>query len=268
MSRTEMKLYPFDTGTVSIGAQWIRNNVFGDRVEVPVTWFLIEHPRGNVLIDGGCPAAAGIDDTAHWGAAVTEIFGMRCHMEPEQACVPTLERNGIDPASVRYILQTHLHSDHLGAISSISEFPNAGVVASRAEWEYSRAPDDFAAPAYVRKDLDQAIPWILIEDDEDGHDLFGDGAIRMYQSPGHSYGHLSFLVELPETGAILVTGDACDTADHWNELAMPGFALSNRMAWRSVRRLRRLAERSEALVIFSHDSEQWPTIKQGGEYYA
>lgn len=268
MAPQGLRLYPFDTGTIGIGSEWIRNNVFGERIEVPATWFLIEHPLGNIVVDGGCPAAAGVDDTAHWGPAITEVFGMRCHMNPEQACLPTLKRHGFDPAEVRYILQTHLHSDHLGAISAISQIPNAKVVTSRAEWEYSRSPDDFAAPAYVRKDLDQpGIPWMLIEDDEDGYDLFGDGSVRLYQSPGHAYGHLSFLLQLPESGAVLLTGDACDTLDHWNELAMPGFALSNRKAWRSVRRLRRLAEREDATVIFSHDPDQWPTIRKDGEYY-
>jgi N-acyl homoserine lactone hydrolase len=192
---------------------------------------------------------------------------MRCHMTPDEACVPTLRRHGFDPASVRYILQTHLHSDHVGAVHSIASFPKAQVITSRAEWEYSRAPDDVASPAYVRKDLDQDVRWMLVEGHEDGYDLYDDGVIRMYHSPGHAEGHMSFLVDLRETGAVLITGDACDTSDHWNELALPGFALSNRDAFRSVRRLRQLAERLDALVIFAHDSDQWATVKRDGDYY-
>jgi glyoxylase-like metal-dependent hydrolase (beta-lactamase superfamily II) len=264
----ELRLYPFASGTIEIGSEWIRNNVFGDRIHVPATWFLITHPRGNIIVDGGCPAQAGIDDTAHWGPAITEVFGMRCVMEPEQACLPTLGRVGFDPADIAYIAQTHLHSDHLGAISEIGSFPNAKVLTSRAEWEYSRAPDDFVAAAYVKKDLDQpGIPWELIEDHEDGYDLFGDGTISAFHTPGHAWGHLSYLVRLPNTGAVLLTGDACDTEDHWNELALPGFALSNQKAIRSARRLRRLAKREEATVIFSHDPDQWPRIRSDGSFY-
>jgi N-acyl homoserine lactone hydrolase len=75
-------------------------------------------------------------------------------------------------------------------------------------------------------------------------------------------------VTLPESGSFLLTGDACDTADHWNELAMPGFALSNVDAFRSVRRLKRIADRAGATVLFGHDAEQWPSVRKDGEFYA
>jgi glyoxylase-like metal-dependent hydrolase (beta-lactamase superfamily II) len=263
-----VRLYPFTTGTVSVGLEWIKNNQFGGTVHVPVPWYVITHPRGTVLIDGGCPAAAGVDDVAHWGPIVTEVFGMRCHMHPDEACLPTVQAHGFDPESVRFVLQTHLHADHVGALHVSEAFPNARFVTARREWEYSGAPDAFAAATYVRKDLDKPAAWMFVEDGEDGYDLYGDGAILMYHTPGHTVGHLSFLIRLADSGSVIVMGDACDTIDHWNELCLPGFALSNQDAIHSIRRLHRVAEREDALVLFGHDENQWTTVKKDGEFYA
>ena len=49
-------------------------------------------------------------------------------MTPEQAVLPSLERIGVDPASVRWIVQSHLHLDHTGALAEIEHFPNAQVL--------------------------------------------------------------------------------------------------------------------------------------------
>jgi hypothetical protein len=38
-----------------------------------------------------------------------------------------------------------------------------------------------------------------MEDTEDGYDVFGDGTIRCWQTPGHAPGHQSFEVTLPNS---------------------------------------------------------------------
>ena len=52
----------------------------------------------------------------------------------------------------------------------------------------------------------------------DFYDVFGDGVIKIIFTPGHTPGHQSVLVNLPKTGHMLFTGDACYTGDHWLSL--------------------------------------------------
>jgi glyoxylase-like metal-dependent hydrolase (beta-lactamase superfamily II) len=189
-------------------------------------------------------------------------------MTPEQACTVELEAVGIAPADVRYIVQSHLHLDHTGALSAIAAFPNATVVATRAEFEYAHAPDWFSRALYVRADFtDPAIAWTLLEKHEDGYDVYGDGVVRLWQSPGHSPGHLAIEVTLAASGSILLAVDAVATLHHWDERALPGFATSHLEAVRSVRTLRRIAHRSQSTVVPGHDPDAWPTFKHSPHYY-
>jgi N-acyl homoserine lactone hydrolase len=189
-----------------------------------VPWFLVTHPRGNVVIDGGNAAECAIDAAGHWGA-IFDVY--RPAMTPEQACVPALRDAGFDPVDVAYILQSHLHLDHTGAIGAIDEFPNARVLVTRAEYEYAYAPDWFAAGAYIRADYDKpGVPWVLL------------------------------------------TVDAAYTTDHWEERALPGFLASAVDAARSVRKLRRIAERSGSTVVTGHDPVAWPGFRHAPEFYA
>ena len=110
--------------------------------------------------------------------------------------------------------------------------------------------------------------WRFLEGDAtDGYDLYGDGVLRMIFTPGHSVGHQSFLVQLPNSGAILLAIDAAYTLDHWNEKALPGFMTSAVDTVRSVGKLRALAERTDALVVTGHDPEAWPGFKHAPAYY-
>jgi glyoxylase-like metal-dependent hydrolase (beta-lactamase superfamily II) len=40
-----------------------------------------------------------------------------------------------------------------------------------------------------------------------GHDVFGDGSVRLVFTPGHTAGHQVLLVSLDNSGKILLSGD-------------------------------------------------------------
>jgi glyoxylase-like metal-dependent hydrolase (beta-lactamase superfamily II) len=187
-------------------------------------------------------------------------------MKIEQGCVNELQRLGIEPDSVTYVLQSHLHLDHTGAIG---RFPNAVHVVQRAEYEYAFTPDWFAAGAYIRKDFDKpALRWMFLEGlATDFYDLFGDGTIRLIFTPGHSVGHQSFLINLLKSPPMLLTADAAYTLDHWNEKALPGFLTSTVDAVRSVQKLHQVVRQSGAKVVTGHDPEAWPTFKKAPDFY-
>ncbi|WP_343616578.1 N-acyl homoserine lactonase AttM [Novosphingobium sp.] len=260
----DIRLYMFQSGSQCCKLHDIKMNQ-GDGADytIPVPWFLLTHPKGHVVIDGGLAAEGLADPRAYWGDAVDAY---RPIMSPEQGCVAQLASLGIAPEAVRFVVLSHLHSDHSGAIG---RFPEATHVVQRREYEYAFAPDWFAAAAYVRKDFDRpGLRWHLLDGTgSDGHDLYGDGVLRMISTPGHTPGHQSFLVTLPRHGAFLLAADAVYTLDHWNERALPGFMASAVDAVRSVQALRALAERTNAQVVTGHDPDAWPAFRQAPAYY-
>lgn len=259
-----IELHMFQTGTLRTKLKYIKMNQGGDAdFEIPVPWYFIRHPKGNIVIDGGNAAEVAIDKRAHWGAVVDAYDPV---MERDENCVAQLAKIGVRPEDINYVLQSHLHLDHTGAIG---RFPNALHIVQRSEWEYAFAPDWFSAGAYIRADFDRPnLRWKFLNGaDTDDYDLFMDGVIRMIFTPGHAPGHQSFLINLPRSGPILLAIDAAYTMDHWQEKALPGLVCSSVDAARSVRKLKAIAQRANAVVVTGHDPVHWSTMKHAPKQF-
>lgn len=255
---SDIQLYMFQTGTLRTKTKFIKMNQGEDDFEIPVPWFLIKHPKGNIVIDGGNAIETALDKRGHWGDVVEAYDPI---MDARETCVEQCRSVGVAPEDVRYVLQSHLHLDHSGAVG---RFPNAQHIVQRAEYEYAFNPHWFSAGAYIRADFDRpGLDWKFLGGEyTDNYDLFGDGTIRMIFTPGHSPGHQSFLVTLPNTGPVLLTIDAAYTLDHWEDKALPGLVCSSVDAANSVAKLKKIAEDTGALLVTGHDPDNWKTFKK------
>jgi glyoxylase-like metal-dependent hydrolase (beta-lactamase superfamily II) len=247
--RTAPELYLFDSGTLGL-----------EGVQVPVPFFLIRHPQGNVVIDGGNPLAVARDARGYWGPLADE---WEVRMSEEQHCAIQLKRLGVGPDSVRYVVQTHLHIDHTGALG---HFPGATVVVHARELKAARVAEPPVASGYLRQDYERPnLQWRLIDGELD---LCGDGCIRLLETPGHSAGHMSVLLQLQGTGAVLLTGDASDNAAEWEGKHPPRGLFSPDQAMRSLEALRRVARETGALIVFGHDPDDWAQHRRAPDPYS
>ncbi|WP_424988095.1 AttM family quorum-quenching N-acyl homoserine lactonase [Microbulbifer sp. S227A] len=262
---SDIKLYMFQTGTLKLKVHNIKmNEGNGADFEIPVPFFLLTHPKGHTLIDGGVAVECVEDAAGHWGG-IAEAF--KPQMTRADGCVEQIKALGIDPADIKYVVQSHLHLDHTG---SVGRFPNATYIVQRSEYEYAMNPDWFAAAAYIRKDFDRPdLKWHFLEGaQDDNYDVYGDGTLTTVFTPGHAPGHMSLMVKLPEAGHVLLAVDAAYTMDHWEEKALPGFVSSAVDSVRSVQKLRALAEKTDALVVTGHDPESWEGFKKAPDFYS
>jgi N-acyl homoserine lactone hydrolase len=88
-----------------------------------------------VLYDGGNALEVAQDARKHWGAVVDAYEPV---MSEDDFAVNQLQRLDIDPGSVKYVVQSHLHLDHSGAVGHC---PNAQDLVQRRELEYAYTPD-------------------------------------------------------------------------------------------------------------------------------
>ena len=242
------ELYLFDSGTLGLSG-----------AEVPVPFFLLRHPDGLVVVDGGNPLAVARDPRAHWGG-LADVF--ETHMSEEQHCEAQLRQLGVGPDDVSHIVQTHLHMDHTGALG---HFPNAVVVVHALEREAAMAAEDPMQSGYIHADYDRPeLRWQTVEGDTD---LFGDGRIRLIETPGHAAGHMSLLIELADSGPVLITADASDNLAQWEGRAHVRAFYSREAAASSLRRLHELADETGATVVFGHDPENWASLQHAPEPY-
>ncbi|MDO6725111.1 N-acyl homoserine lactonase family protein [Celeribacter halophilus] len=262
---TDIRLYMFQTGHLNLKVHNIKmNEGNGADYRIPVPFFLLTHPKGHTLIDGGIAVEAARDPAKYWGP-VSEVF--KIEMDESEGCIEQIEKLGIKPEDIRFALFSHLHLDHTGSVGRI---PTATHIVQRSEFEYAKNPDWYAAGAYIRDDIDRSdINWHFLEGVEDDfYDVYGDGTLTTVFTPGHAPGHMSVMLNLPNTGPLLLTIDAAYTTDHWEERSLPGFVSSAVDAVRSVQKLRALADKTEAMVVTGHDPDEWSKLKKAPDFYS
>jgi N-acyl homoserine lactone hydrolase len=218
----------------------------GGRVQVPVPFYVIEHPDGVALFDCGLHAAVGNAEDPYRKALQSQ--GLDVTFEAEDTVTSHLERLDIDPARVRWVVLSHLHFDHAGGLHQV---PNATVVVQRTEWA-AGFDEGMAARYFLPRrfyDLGHAVQLVDGE-----HDLFGDGSAVCIPSPGHTPGHQSLRVRGPQGDHILVS-DACYNSEVVESRSFPTFSDEAAMN----RSLDGLLARREAdtVMVFGHDPAQW-----------
>lgn len=216
----------------------------GTKVEIPYFFYVVTHPGGNVLFDtGGHPALIN-DPRARLGEAA-DAFEVT--MEEGDDVVSQLGRAGFEPADVAHVVLSHLHYDHAGGIEF---FPDASFYAQRRELEFAHWPPVYQREIYVRADFDHPVEWVELEGD---HDLFGDGTVLLFPTPGHTAGHQSMLVRLEGGRALILVADAAYLPRNIEENVLPAIVWSPDAMVASWQRIRALQRRYDAELIFTHD---------------
>ncbi len=260
----DVKLYCFCSGYLLTDKSNITmGRDIGKPYNVPVPFFLIQHPNGNVLYDTGMNIGVAQDKIKHWSEAVCSVYDP--DMKEEDFCVNQLKKMGIEPEDINYVIQSHLHLDHAGGVGY---FPNARYIVQSQELRWAFAPMFFQKGAYIKPDFDKPVDWmILYGDKDDDYDLFGDGSVRIWFSPGHTPGHQNVVVRTKNNGHIVLTGDSCYNKEVLYENVLPGLVWNCEETVKSVQRMLHSDKVWGFKVITGHDPESWETVKKVPEFY-
>jgi len=223
----------------------------GSIISIPWFFYLIEHPRGYVLFDTGTHPAVAEDPRGRLGA-VTDAWTIT--MKPGEDAVSLLRAAGINPTDVRHVIQSHLHYDHAGGVSF---FKSAEVYVQRTELPFAYWPPIYQSGAYVRDDFDHDVNWREIEGE---HDLFGDGTLVMFPTPGHTPGHQSLIVQL-DSGPVILLSDATYLVSKMRERRLPSVLWSPDAMVATWNYLERLEQRLGARLIATHELDYRESVR-------
>ena len=94
--------------------------------------------------------------------------------------------------------------------------------------------------------------------------------VRAIESPGHTAGHMSLWIELPQGAPIVITGDAADLRENLDDEIAPGLCWPDRadLALASIRKLKRLAVVDGAELWPNHDMAFYRSRKSFPACYA
>ena len=126
------------------------------------------------------------------------------HFGRRTMLVDTLQAHGMEPEDIGRVILTHAHWDHS---QNTDLFPNAEIVISKREIEYSRNPraDDYATAKYFADTLAG----------QDVREVAGETEIEegvgIIDTPGHTAGHQSVMVQTAG-GLVCLGGDAVSDA--------------------------------------------------------
>ncbi len=213
------------------------------RTHIPVNGYLIRLDDDKlVLVDTGMSRLHVTDPELTWrGTKSAEL--LTPVMRREDSLLFRLAQLEVAPQDIDYVVNTHLHFDHAGNNDLLKD---ATFLVQREQ--YDHAKDN---PSYPNQYWN--LPSLSYELVDGAAQLF-DG-LGVVPSPGHSPGHQSVTLRLPDTGMVILCGDAVycqDNYDHdaWTSQADP------EQARHSALMLRELAEANDALMIYGHDREQ------------
>jgi len=221
---------------------------------IGICGFLIRSTAGEaILVDTGFPRKYVYDIATSSAEDQLGEFGEVVQLDESNLPEAQLALVGIDAADVDLLIMTHTHIDHVGGIA---DFPDTPILMSGAE----RALDRPLYWGAVRPIDWPDREYLLIDEDTE----IGPG-LRVLHVPGHAPGQLAIEVDLPETGTVLITGDAISRPSEIDE----NFAGSwdEAQASANATRLMRRAEEQDAFIIYGHAPDQWPGLRKAPESY-
>lgn len=228
-----IEIHPLECGTITAAAELFQEGMTGVRT-LPVMAFLIRHPtRGLAVFDTGLsPDMDGHVSMSRYACALPEGHDVASRLT-------ALE---VDPAKVGRLVLSHGHFDHVAAAALL---PNADIVIHAAEIEAAmRTP----ATTRARRALDLGHRRVLTGD---SHDLFGDGSVEVFATPGHTCGHQSLRVRRAG-GHDVLAGDACYFCETLEPLGVQPHPQDREVYLATLTRLRAMA-RGGDFVVPGHD---------------
>ena len=145
--------------------------------------------------------AVGNSETAVYALTSSEgivLLDAGFENKAEAVLVPQLQKVGLDPAKVKYILLGHGHADHFGGAKFFQDKYGTKIATTAADWDLINAPArGGAAGAKPAKDV------VLAE----GQPFkFGDLTITPIEIPGHTAGSLAFIFPIKDKGQTRTVG--------------------------------------------------------------
>ncbi len=232
------------------------NNLFSKKsiAEIPVLAHIIRHEKfGTFLIDTGFDSSFHNKIGGNYKGVLKKKFFKNNYIQE-------YKEDGIDyqtkDIKIDGVFLTHFHEHVSGAESLSNEIP---FIFGKGEKEINFFPivySKFLSEKHDKQffDFDNAVDMPII-----GKciDVFGDASFWAISTPGHTKGHVSYLIN-GKDGQVLIAGDACILKVAYENKIEPGtFSEDISLGRTTFLKMCDFAENYKNLkIIFGHETEE------------
>jgi len=267
MAKPEIKVYVQHHGNMMCDYQWLL--VSGARMAsrhgrpqaswgpCPTHTVVVDHPDGRLLFDTTCPR----DWEQRWTRTAAYDFFPYEDVKPEQYFEERLKQLKLDPSDFKYVAMSHLNLDHAG---NLRLFKNTDIkiIVHKDEYKGAMSIPGEAQGFHLKSDyLMDGLRWVQVGEDTEIMD-----GVRLLEVPGHTWGTMCLMVDLPNTGTMIFTSDAAYMRESYGPPPAGAAIVYDSLAWlNSIERIRSFANLHDATIIFGHDPNQIKEIRLAPE---
>lgn len=198
---------------------------------LPVSAYLIEHPKGKILIDTGW-------DTKYATERPKQLFGMVDKVsapliKADEGIDRKLKMVGLLPADIDHVFISHMDFDHVSGLRLVKDAKD--ICCSEEEWtacnKFSlRYVDTWTGICNVRT---FSYKQSGIGPVGRSYDIFDDGTLLLVHTPGHSHGLFSVRI-CGKDGYIILGNDGAYLPESFTAQKIPGFTVNNQLAAKTL----------------------------------
>lgn len=261
---TTIKIHVLHTGLVKVDAGLPFHDKFRNplaytgvlrshvnQVTLPVSSYLIEHPKGLVLIDTGWNELVR---QSQWRELGLQTQINKAYLPAGWSVREQLQRLGYQPSDIDYLMLSHLHSDHASGLPLVKDAQH--ILTSTPEW--NTAQHDRLR--YIPK-MWQGVDVQTFDFDHTdlgpfhrSFYLFGDGSMQFIYVPGHSRGLAATLIQGHQGEQVLLASDTGYAQESIDHLYTPGIVVNRTQALESVAWIQQRASEPQVIeTLTNHD---------------
>ena len=227
-----------------------------NKIKLPVSVYLIEHPRGNVLVDTGWSKAVRGDYKKH--LPMKGYLASKPILPPGENITEQLDKLGIN--KLQFIVLTHMHVDHVDALSEVQDYAEF-VLVSRDELKSANNGGGRYIKELWQNTIFDRFDW----NGEMGpyfksYDVFRDGKINLIYLPGHTTGSTGVLIK--NNGKfVFITGDAAYAKESWEKFELPSIVNDRDRTLICLKYINKLSKADNCIeILASHDPDVKPHV--------
>jgi glyoxylase-like metal-dependent hydrolase (beta-lactamase superfamily II) len=237
---------------------------------------LVKHPAGDLLIDTG--NSSHFDDEIRGFPLLTwlKLRFLAGQLKAKNPLPPALRQAGEDPATLRWVILSHVHLDHAGGLMDLQHL---AVLLTREELQFANDPGvqakGYVIAAHVQRFPASDAPTLRFdaipyETFDESADLYKDGSVVVVPLRGHTPGSVGIFVNLSRARRLFYVGDAVDDERGFEERVGKSLILANSdndmaLANQIVGRLSELHEKvPELAIIPAHGRSAYQKFFPGG----